>query len=576
MRDGPSHKEILLVAALYLAVALAGTWPVARAPATQSLASLTDNDFRLNIYLIFWGAHALVTDPLNLHHTNMFHPERYTFAYSEMELAHSLLALPLILAGGGPHLVYNLLLIVLLTVGPVGFYLLARDLLGGIDRRVATAAALFGGLIYAWNPVHFTRYQQIQLIGDHWMPWFAWAMLRWLGLTPVCRAGTDDPGDRAGPLGLEVGSVGWAATAGGFLCLQALSGSHNAVFGALLAAVTTLYAATIGRLWTRRRFWFGLGVIATLCVVVLGPVFYPYVIVEQRMSTQRSQTLEELLHGSAAPLELLSARSNFYRWLDAELGWPSVLGSREVRANLFPGVMALFLAGLGVLAGRAWRDRRACLFLVFALLAFLLALGPRGGLYLLVERLPVLRLIRVPSRFMLPTAFGLSVLATWGVAWLLRRGGRRLGAGVLAILVVLFAVESAFAPLQTRRYDPFPGELYVWLGQQPGDFAVAEFPLDPHNYTIAMRQVFRSIHHWKKLLVGYSGFQTESNVRRLERLNRQFPRDPALHRLEELDVRYVVVLEDRLDEYTLDELEGQDRLEEVRRWGAMAVYRLRR
>jgi len=302
MRKTPSQREILLLAALYLVVALVGTWPVASDPATRSLASLTDNDFRLNIYLIFWGAHALVTDPLGLHHTNMFHPERYTFAYGDIMLAHSLLALPVILAGGGPHLVYNLLLIAVLTLGPLGFYLLARDLLAGFGRRTAVAAALVGGLIYAWNPAHFTRYQQIQFLGDHWMPWFAWAMLHWLRLTPV-----PGPGETAADAGVR--RTGWAATAAAFLCLHALSGSHNAVFGALLAGVATFHGATVRGLWTDAGFWKGLGVIVVLCVIALGPIFYPYLIVEDRAAGQRDQTREELLHGSAAPLELLSARS---------------------------------------------------------------------------------------------------------------------------------------------------------------------------------------------------------------------------------------------------------------------------
>lgn len=62
------------MAALYLAVALAGTWPVVRAPATHS-----------------------------------------------------------------PHLVYKLLLIAVLVLGPLGFYLMARDLLAGFDRRTVGA-----------------------------------------------------------------------------------------------------------------------------------------------------------------------------------------------------------------------------------------------------------------------------------------------------------------------------------------------------------------------------------------------------------------------------------------------------
>lgn len=73
---------------------------------------------------------------------------------------------------------YNLLFLAILTLGALGFYVLARDLLAGLDRRAAVAAALLGGLIWAWNPAHFTRYQQIPLLGDHWMPWLAWALLR--------------------------------------------------------------------------------------------------------------------------------------------------------------------------------------------------------------------------------------------------------------------------------------------------------------------------------------------------------------------------------------------------------------
>jgi hypothetical protein len=103
---------------------------------------------------------------------------------------------------------------------------------------------------------------------------------------------------------------------------------------------------------------------------------------------------------------------------------------------------------------------------------------------------------------------------------------------------------------------------------------VAEFPVSPRGFGMFIRQVYGSIHHWKKLLVGYSGFQSRENIERLKRLNDSFPEDNCLDVLSRLNVKYVLVFEKRLDRNKFEQLRNQDRLTERKRYGHFAVYEL--
>ncbi|MGD8331287.1 MAG: hypothetical protein PVJ49_17785, partial [Acidobacteriota bacterium] len=142
------------------------------------------------------------------------------------------------------------------------------------------------------------------------------------------------------------------------------------------------------------------------------------------------------------------------------------------------------------------------------------------------------------------------------------------------VLVVLFAGEASFAPLRTWDYPHEPRPLNEFLAAQPGDFAVVEFPLDPDGYTINMRQVLNSIYHWKRLLVGYSGYQSPENIALLRRVRDTFPSDACLDELAALDVRFVVVLEDRVNERFLAAVRAQPRLLLAWQYDTWLVYRV--
>ncbi len=524
-------------------------------PAHLSVVRPTENDYRLNNYFIFWGAHALLTDPGGLHHANMFHPEPYAFVYADILLAHSILMLPVIELFYNPVLTFNILLLASLTIGGLGFFVLARELTDRPD------VAFLGAVLWTFNPLHFTRYQQIQLVGDHWLPWMAWALWRWL-----------QPRDET----TDGSPYRWPATAALFFCLNALSGSHNAVFGAILAAIMIGYFALRNGRGLTWRFFAESLTFAGLCVVVLLPIFWPYLLVEQRLAASRAVTLDVPV-ASLRPLELFSARSRFYLWLDQVTGWPSVLNTqgRELWGYAFPGIVTPTLAVLGIAAAPRGGSRRKQGVWLIALAVFVfLAMGAYGG-YLLVGNLPLVRLIRVPIRFMMPVTLALAVLATFGATILARRvesSAARLG--LLLAIGLAFSAEATFAPLRTWPHEEEVRPVNQFLADQPGDFAIVEFPLDPFGYAINARQVYQSIYHWKRLLVGYSGFQSRENIELLRRVRDRFPTDECLDELNALDVRFVVVLRGRAKPSLLSAVAAQPRLERVLRADGRDMYRV--
>ena len=188
---------------------------------------------------------------------------------------------------------------------------------------------------------------------------------------------------------------------------------------------------------------------------------------------------------------------------------------------------------------------------------------------------PLTKLIRVPRRFILVASLALAILVAFGVLRLFKRleNKRVVKYIAVALLLVFMAVEFNFAPIPIYPQTPVP-EVYKWLGEQPGQFSVAEFPTKGRNYGKFIRQVYGSIYHWKNLIVGYSGYQSPENIERIDRLNENFPGTETLEELKTLDVKYIILFEDRFDKAVIDRIQQMDSLTEVKRYGVIAVYEL--
>jgi hypothetical protein len=126
---------------------------------------------------------------------------------------------------------------------------------------------------------------------------------------------------------------------------------------------------------------------------------------------------------------------------------------------LYPGVVVLLLAGLGLVANRRVPEVR-----FFALLAFagiVLALGDATPVHRLLEFLPVFRSMRAPARYVLLTHLGVCVLAAAGLDALraLTTTQRRwaasaaLGLGLIALALAFMAPTALGAQTSDRWQD---------------------------------------------------------------------------------------------------------------------------
>ena len=102
------RRRTAAAAALFVALTLIATYPIARAPA--SYAFFGHADAQLNMWILAWDAHAIARDPRHLFDANIFAPERRALAYSETLLGYLPLAGPILWRGGSPALAFNAVL----------------------------------------------------------------------------------------------------------------------------------------------------------------------------------------------------------------------------------------------------------------------------------------------------------------------------------------------------------------------------------------------------------------------------------------------------------------------------------
>jgi hypothetical protein len=154
----------------------------------------------------------------------------------------------------------------------------------------------------------------------------------------------------------------------------------------------------------------------------------------------------------------------------------------------FLGFITLLLAAVGIF--RRWRQ--AWIWLILALLYFILALGPELAIngrsypavpmpYRLVEDFFLLRLIRRPDRLNLFLSLPVALLAGWGMDVIL---------SALSKITVRLLVLSAAVLLILLAYNPIPfattaSVVPQWLAQRAGEgeqYTILDLPVDDRSY----------------------------------------------------------------------------------------------
>lgn len=311
--------------ALYLVLSVAATWPLARGLARDVAWDLGDSV--LNIWILAWDVeqirHLLAGDLSrlwNVFDATIFHPAPLALAYSDHLLPQALQVLPVVLLTGNPILGYNLLFLSTFVLSGLGMYLLVRELTGN------AAAATVAGLLFAFAPYRLAQASHVQVLSSQWMP------LVFYGLVRYVRAG-------------RTRALGGAAAA---LAAQGLSSGYYLLYFTPFAAAFALWELGRARLWRNGRVWLMLSFAGIAVAIVTTPFLLPYAALHAQGLGARS--LAEVSRFSADVYSYATA-------FPEQRIWGSLLQAMpKPEGELFPGLVPLLLAAIGVFAGSRISD----------------------------------------------------------------------------------------------------------------------------------------------------------------------------------------------------------------------------
>lgn len=323
-----SRVTALVAAAVYLAIAVLYTWPLALGLTRDVPWDMGDPV--LNIWILGWTADhllRLVTRDLaawtELWNANIFHPEPLTLAYSEHLVAQAAQILPVYAVTKNLILCYNLLFLSTFVLSGLGMFLWVRQLTG------SAVGGFVAGLAFAFTPIRVPQFSHLQVLSSQWMPFVLFGLRRYF----------------------ETGSR--KALAGGAVALiaQNLSCGYFLLYFAPFVGLYALFEIVARQRVRDLAVWRDMIVTAVFVTVTTVPFLLPYL--QLRGLGFPPRPLREVTAFSADVYSYLTAPSESWlwgRWLPLRL-------VPKPEGDLFASFAALGLAACGVAASvrSAWR-----------------------------------------------------------------------------------------------------------------------------------------------------------------------------------------------------------------------------
>ena len=531
-----SHWTRATLAAAILTVL--HTWPLATAPASLSLNH--NGDAMLNEWIVAWVQHQLPRDPLRLFQANIFHPASDVLAFSEPLIVPALVGAPVRLAGASPVLVYNILLLLGMTLTMLSMYALVRAWTG--DEM----AALVAGAAFAFNAHTLMRLPHLQALHAYGLP---------LALLAADRLIT----------GAKLRDALWLAF---WMIVMAFTSGHLVIFASFIVAISLL---------VRARDWMPawrlvlpyLAVAVIVSGVMVTPIYLHYrrVAVEQHMV----RSLENASEYSANLRDYVTSASRLHAPL---LGRTS----GEPANAFFPGLTVVGLAACAFAFIRRGTRSRVAVLGAIALTGIVMSLGPRTPLYGWTYAVfPPLSAIRVAARFGNLLLFAAAGLAGFGLWQITRRLQPRVATAAGIAALALVSIEAIASPLTFQEFRGIPG-LYALLAHEPAPVVLVEQPFYPPQAVFENAEyVLNSTAHWRPVMNGYSGY-IPAKYRELTHTFWFFPRGHAIDAMQREGVTHVMVHPTRFGEQAAEIIrlcDAEPRLEKlgVGREG-LTLYRL--
>jgi len=319
LRSGHA-RETAYVTLAYAAIAVVMTWPLAAGMTRDVAWDLGDSV--LNMWILAWDCEQL-RGILQGHYShlrhffdaNIFHPAPLTLAYSEHLVPQAIEIFPIYALTKNPILCYNLLFLSTFVLSGLGMFLFAREVTGN------TAAAVVGGLLFAFAPYRIPQSSHLQVLSSQWMPFAMYGFRRYF------------EGGRTRAL------IGATAA----VIVQGLSSGYYLLYFSPFAVAYVLWEMWRTGQLKDRRMWFALSAAAGVTALVIAPFVVPYFRASRELELSRS--LSETTRLSADIYSYATA-STAQRFWGERSG--NILPKRE--GELFPGAVPLLLALAGILA----------------------------------------------------------------------------------------------------------------------------------------------------------------------------------------------------------------------------------
>ena len=499
-------------------------------------------DPALNTWILAWDVHSLISDPLNLFNANIFYPHNQnTLAFSEHLIADMVVAFPVILVTHNPVLAYNIILFLSFVLSGLGMFLLISHYIN--DKY----SAFLGGVAFAFCTIRFAHIWHLQLLTAQWMPFALLYLDKFL-----------HKGDYKNLALLYV-----------FYVLQTLSCWYFAFYITITLGVYALSVFVINKDLRKKMFHqsYQLKLILFLicALAIIAPFAYPYIQVAHEYGFTR--TLDEVSFYSADVGDYLLTPIN--NLIYGQVSYPFLVNRNKGEHFLFPGITVIALSLYGFfllmrlklgdqskLALIIISDKTQNIYLLIALIAFVLSLGYPLHFFgytlnidlpykYLFEYFPGFKSMRVPSRFGFIIMLSLSVFAAYGMSRFIGSKPKIKKLVISFIFVSLVISESIYIPVfnMTMPVGREIPEVYQWLANETGDFAIVELP---SNFFSDTEYMYYSTYHWKKLANGYSGFVPENYSDTIQTLM-TFPSSESIYLLRANEIKYMVIHSSELD-----------------------------
>ena len=311
-----------------------------------------------------------------------------------------------------------LALSVLLTffIAAAGMYLFARALGAG------TPGALLAAASFAWSGFLVSHVRHLSMAAS--VAWFPFGLL---AIERALRGGgaVEPPHGTPGPGGPRPGRPLALLWLGVVLGLQILSGYVQTAYYSVLVYAGWFLVRLPGRGAPAAARRARIRLASGFCLALIaGAGIGAALLLPTRELVSRSQraggvSFEYASQYAYDPANLVTFVLPYAR---GDIGRDTYRGRSVFWEDYaYVGLVTLLLAGFAVAAG--WRRGAVAFFAVAALIAYLLALGPRTPLFELAFRMvPGMNLFRFPTRFLFVVDAALAVLAALGLSRLAARG----------------------------------------------------------------------------------------------------------------------------------------------------------